>query len=1308
MSINEINPGNGLETGVDPSTGLPGSTDINRDPFRQSPSRAHSTLINISTHPLLNPADGLDIGASHDSSINAAQTKSGTGTSSVYGDEFESGIPPIDFAARQVGKAFNVVDKTIEESTSGLRQFISETATHLPEAAHEGIDTVRETWNAPDNELREGLTGRLQQGIGFFKKWVANLSENRDVREFVDSAITVGRNLAEKTGDVIQNAQVATESWVNGAYSETYLENFLPSGQSGGGDRLAHPYVGVIDTGFKAQDHGTQVIDVIQRVGHQFPDWLADSVGTGTWSKSLVNFVDAAKARGHSNAVINLSFDLTQINPDGSVSTRLELTAEEREALKYAQANRVLVVASAGNQGEAMSALGQASQEFDNVIAVGASEGGKRAEYSSYGAGLDFVAAGQGGEAMGTSLAAARVTGAIAKTWDANPQLDYRQVVQALESTAIDLQQPGRDSETGYGQVNISAAIDLAEDLTPQPRSLSTQVLPTIKRGQAEDLHNAIVERDSLIGQKSNSATPSERPNLLLVEGTGTQPEPRPSYEPHDLPRNPDAAEVWVTPPDQKDELLEQRNQIFAEAAEHTSSASELSTPKAPGLDKPPVLLKYEQGVPLTSDPAVKQWQQRMKDQGYAPNIAIDGFYGPESEQVARKFQEAQGLEVDGVVGPDTWNAAFSNDVSEPPPLQPVSIAAIDHADVVAAPPPAEPNPQHEPHDVPTNPDAAEVWLTPPDQKDELLERRANIFSGAELRYQPSDLPKNPDAAEIWLANPEEKRELLERRSNSFSTLAESNQTSAQTIAEMSHIARMGEAAERSLPMLGAEVEATFRELVDPANLPQLLTEFVGEALLMYTGLGLLTKIEDAYQIGSALWDAGGYIRDFYAVTENAGTEADLNTAAQHLTDAISTVGVDTIAELLLGRAVGRGATDGTSISNQPSSSLDSDNSPPSTNRNDDPTGTTNSGTTIGQSREQNTNNSPFDTNRPNDFENIRGLNDENRTSLYRLGDTSNFRDLGSGINDNNVPKSPTSPPLATGGSGRSGNNNNRLPPVGGSDGRGSSDDESSDDGALPSNQNPDNSNPPPNPEAIVSLSPEPRSNIPAIEPSHNSDPVTSSSTPPRSSDAASAELTLEEIAKVQEFFGDIPSARLQEVRDSVRAYLDDQGDASTQDPEEEVVKGAFNERQEEVRESVLNENGMELVPTGEAEPGEPAQPERLARGNYADEHGERFTKLPPDLDDQRSIRVNGRTSRMDRVDWRNGVIYEIKSETDSKNHYEQINRYVEAMNLLYPRSDGASWRGEIVTYNPKEVTNDMLERGHLPGSVATRILNGG
>jgi hypothetical protein len=52
------------------------------------------------------------------------------------------------------------------------------------------------------------------------------------------------------------------------------------------------------------------------------------------------------------------------------------------------------------------------------------------------------------------------------------------------------------------------------------------------------------------------------------------------------------------------------------------------------------------------------QWQQQMAHRGW--NIDVDDLYGPASAQVCRQFQAEKGLDVDGVVGPITWDAAWS------------------------------------------------------------------------------------------------------------------------------------------------------------------------------------------------------------------------------------------------------------------------------------------------------------------------------------------------------------------------------------------------------------------------------------------------------------------------------------------------------------------------------------------------------------------------------------------------------------------------------------------------------------------------
>jgi hypothetical protein len=50
-------------------------------------------------------------------------------------------------------------------------------------------------------------------------------------------------------------------------------------------------------------------------------------------------------------------------------------------------------------------------------------------------------------------------------------------------------------------------------------------------------------------------------------------------------------------------------------------------------------------------------WQRQMSVRGW--RIAVDDAYGDQSEGVCLDFQEEKGLDLDGVVGPETWRAAW-------------------------------------------------------------------------------------------------------------------------------------------------------------------------------------------------------------------------------------------------------------------------------------------------------------------------------------------------------------------------------------------------------------------------------------------------------------------------------------------------------------------------------------------------------------------------------------------------------------------------------------------------------------------------
>ncbi|MGP4022068.1 peptidoglycan-binding domain-containing protein [Actinomadura sp. 3N407] len=83
---------------------------------------------------------------------------------------------------------------------------------------------------------------------------------------------------------------------------------------------------------------------------------------------------------------------------------------------------------------------------------------------------------------------------------------------------------------------------------------------------------------------------------------------------------------------------------------------------------KPP-MMSYP---PITSGPGVKQWQQQMKTRGW--NIGPDGKYGPISKRICMNFQTEKGLKPDGIVGPNTWRAAWEAPSTLPPPPPDVTL----------------------------------------------------------------------------------------------------------------------------------------------------------------------------------------------------------------------------------------------------------------------------------------------------------------------------------------------------------------------------------------------------------------------------------------------------------------------------------------------------------------------------------------------------------------------------------------------------------------------------------------------------------
>jgi len=90
--------------------------------------------------------------------------------------------------------------------------------------------------------------------------------------------------------------------------------------------------------------------------------------------------------------------------------------------------------------------------------------------------------------------------------------------------------------------------------------------------------------------------------------------------------------------------------------------------PRPPVGNAPPLRVDWFGRTRNSRVPDVRVWQQRMRDRGWRGTgpgglIAADQIFGPDSERVARQFQQMFGLRVTGAVGPETWPAAWNQPV---------------------------------------------------------------------------------------------------------------------------------------------------------------------------------------------------------------------------------------------------------------------------------------------------------------------------------------------------------------------------------------------------------------------------------------------------------------------------------------------------------------------------------------------------------------------------------------------------------------------------------------------------------------------
>lgn len=221
---------------------------------------------------------------------------------------------------------------------------------------------------------------------------------------------------------------------------------------------IAEQFNALPDTPVQSRDHGTSIDGLLAGTGPfqgMAPGAAIYHARAFEDGKSSVEAILASLdwAADKDVRLVNMSF----------VGPKNELLGT---ACRNARALGMVLVAAAGNNGP-KAPYGYPAA-FEGVVAVTATDArdglmaqANRGPYVYISApGVDMAAPIGGGSDIvtGTSFAAAIVSGAIANLFHAKPDLSADQVEKTLADTATDLGTAGRDSDFGFGLINLKAA----------------------------------------------------------------------------------------------------------------------------------------------------------------------------------------------------------------------------------------------------------------------------------------------------------------------------------------------------------------------------------------------------------------------------------------------------------------------------------------------------------------------------------------------------------------------------------------------------------------------------------------------------------------------------------------------------------------------------------------------------------------------------------------------------------------------------------------------------------------------------------
>jgi type VII secretion-associated serine protease mycosin len=245
--------------------------------------------------------------------------------------------------------------------------------------------------------------------------------------------------------------------------------------------------------------HGTWMASLIAGHGHDGGNGILGSapqakilsirVITDSTDPGNARYQAQSASQGQTELANAIKYAIAQGAQVISMSLGYSLQSEQvRAALQLAYDHNIVVVASAGNSGDARGAAGTGHApysfpaDYPGVLAVGAvNSSGQVSSFSSENLSVQVAAPGvrvpaQGRDGTywyvsGTSPACALTAGVVALIKSRYPALTDAQVISAITSSTTASTRPARgwDEQIGFGVVNATAALTAARRLAKAP-----------------------------------------------------------------------------------------------------------------------------------------------------------------------------------------------------------------------------------------------------------------------------------------------------------------------------------------------------------------------------------------------------------------------------------------------------------------------------------------------------------------------------------------------------------------------------------------------------------------------------------------------------------------------------------------------------------------------------------------------------------------------------------------------------------------------------------------------------------------------